>query len=119
MDSRAGKLDGRRKVAVAVALLVIGMALVLRWETAQHTITGLASRCAVSKTVDCDKVQASNYASVFGLPLSVWAMVGHATLLVLVLARRVALAALLATFNLVVGLFMAYVSFFKIGAVCL
>jgi uncharacterized membrane protein len=98
---------------------VVLLALVLRWESAQHTITRLASRCAISEAIDCDKVQASSYASVLGVSLAVWAAVGHLILIGWLLAGRLVLAGVLAVFNLLLALFLAYVSFVEIGAVCL
>ncbi len=109
----------RRNAALAVAGLVVLLALILRWETAEHEITGEASRCAISQAVDCDKVQASSYSKVLGVPLAIWAAVGHLILIGWLLAGRIVLAGILAAFNLLLALFLAYVSFFKIGAVCL
>ena len=107
--------NARRNATVAVAGIVVLLALVLRWESAGHEITGEASRCALSEAVDCDKVQASSYAKVLGVPLSVWAAVGHLILIGLVLTGRLVLAGMLVVLNLLLALFLAYVSFFRIG----
>ena len=115
----------RHTAALAVAGLLVLLALALRWESAQHTITGLKSMCSRSATIDCDKVQASDYASLFGVSLSVWGMAGGLILLGwLIAAQRgfpslLTAAAALCAFNLCAAAYLAYVSAFVIGAVCL
>ena len=54
-----------------------------------------------------------------GVPLAVWAAVGHLILIGWLLAGRLVLAGMLAVFNLLLALFLAYVSIVEIGAICL
>jgi uncharacterized membrane protein len=118
----------RTTAVVVVALLAVLLGLVLRWETAGHQISGIASSCTLSPRIDCDKVQASRYSDVLGVPLSLWGAGGNLVLLAWVLASRrlgesgrglLGAAALLAAFGLLVSLYLLYVSLFEIGAVCL
>ena len=109
----------RTSTATAVAMLVIVLASALRFESARHEATGLKSKCSISQKIDCDKVQASDYASVLGVPLSVWAAAGHMVLIALLWGGALFPAALLAALNLCLSLYLAYVSFFVIDAICL
>jgi len=109
----------RRNAAIAVAALVVLTALVLRFETARHEITGEASSCSISKKFDCDAVQASGYGRIAGVSLSVWAAAGHLILIGWLLAGRTLLAGMLALFNLILALALIYVTVFLIGSFCL
>ncbi|MHC4224411.1 MAG: vitamin K epoxide reductase family protein, partial [Planctomycetota bacterium] len=119
-------LSRARTIAIAiVALLATLLGLALRWETARHQISGLASSCTISETIDCDKVQSSEYSSILGVSLSVWGAAGNLILLSWILAARrgfgslLAAAGLLAAFSLCVSLYLFYVSWFELEAVCL
>jgi len=114
----------RTGIAAAVAVLTIAAAVVLRWESAHHEITGAASSCVISEKVDCDRVQASSYAKVLGVSLSTLGAAALLVLLVWLLAGRrsptlLVAAGALALFNLAFALYTAYVSWFVLGAVCL
>ncbi|MHC4547479.1 MAG: vitamin K epoxide reductase family protein [Planctomycetota bacterium] len=115
----------RSHLAVGLALLTAVLALVLRFETARHEATGRASSCRWSERVDCDLVQASAYAKVFGVSLSTWGAAGSLVLVAwLIGARRLGPTLLvgagaLAAFNFLVALLTAYLSWFELGAVCL
>jgi protein-disulfide isomerase len=114
----------RFKVALVCAALTALFALVLRWETALHEISGRASSCSISETVDCDKVQASAYGRLFGVSLSAWGLAAGLILLGWLLAARrsgptlLAAAGVLAAFNLLAAGCAAYVASFVLGAVC-
>ena len=105
--------------ALAVAALAVLLSLVLRWETFHHTVTGEASSCTISETIDCDRVQDSKYARPLGVSLSVWGAVGFAILFLWLLQGYLAAAAALAAGCAVASLALAYISFVEIGAVCL
>ena len=115
----------RSNAAIALALLTALLALVLRWETARHEITGQASSCRVSETLDCDAVQASAYAKLLGVSLSTWGAAGSLILAGwLVAARRghdslLAAAGGLVAFNLLAALYTASVAWFDLGKLCL
>jgi len=110
----------RLRIAAGVAAAGILLSVTLRWESARHTITGEASRCAISAAFDCDKVAASEYSRALGLPLSTW---GAAYFLVLLLwlldGRGSGGSRVLAALGLPVVAFLAYVSRFEIGSLCL
>ncbi|MHC4972515.1 MAG: vitamin K epoxide reductase family protein [Planctomycetota bacterium] len=114
----------RFNVALVCVALTALLALVLRWETALHEISGRVSSCSISESVDCDRVQASVYANVFGVSLSTWGLAGSLVLLGWLLAARrtgstlLAAAGALAAFNLLAAGYTAYVSWFVLDAVC-
>ncbi|MHC4134128.1 MAG: vitamin K epoxide reductase family protein [Planctomycetota bacterium] len=114
----------RFNVALVCAALTALLALVLRWETALHEISGRVSSCSISETVDCDRVQASAYARVFGVSLSAWGLAGSLILVGWLLAARragstlLAAAGALAAVNLLAAGYTAYVSWFVLDAVC-
>ena len=114
----------RFNVALVCIALTALLALVLRWETALHEISGRASSCSISESVDCDKVQASVYGKMFGVSLSTWGRAGSLILLGWLLAARrtgstlLAAAGALAAFNLLAAACAAYVAWFVLDAVC-
>jgi len=69
------------------AALVLGLAglvvalLLVRLHGEAHA--GLTSFCAVSETVNCDKVALSPYSVVLRLPVAVWGAIGYALMLTL------------------------------------
>ena len=109
----------RIRAALAVAALAVLLSLTLRWETFHHTVTGEASSCTISETIDCDRVQNSKYARPLGVSLSVWGAVGYTLLFLWLVQAYLAAAAVLAAGSAVASLVLAYISFFEIGAICL
>jgi uncharacterized membrane protein len=63
-----------------VAGLVVALVLV-RLHGEAHA--GMTSFCAVSETVNCDKVALSPYSVVLRLPVAVWGAIGYALMLTL------------------------------------
>jgi protein-disulfide isomerase len=62
-------------VALALGLAGVGVSIALtRLHADAHA--GVASFCAISDTVNCDKVATSAYAVALGLPVSVWGILG-------------------------------------------
>jgi uncharacterized membrane protein/predicted DsbA family dithiol-disulfide isomerase len=114
----------RFHAALVCTALTALLALVLRWETALHEISGRVSSCSISESVDCDRVQATTYARVLGVSLSTWGLAGSLVLLGWLLAARrtgptlIAAAGALATFQVLVAGYTAYVSWFVLHAVC-
>ncbi len=110
----------RLRIAAGVAAAGLLLSVVLRWESARHAITGEASRCAISAAFDCDKVAASDYSRALGLPLSTWGAAYFLLLLLLLLdGRGSGGSRVLAALGLPVAAFLAYVSWFEIGSLCL
>lgn len=115
----------RLRVALVCAALTAILALVLRWETALHEISGRASSCTISETVDCDRVQGSVYGKMLGVSLSAWGLAGSLVLVGWLLAARrtgettfLAAAGALAAFNVLAACYTAYVATFVLEAVC-
>jgi uncharacterized membrane protein/predicted DsbA family dithiol-disulfide isomerase len=115
----------RFRVALACAALTALLALVLRWETALHEVSGRASSCSISETVDCDRVQASVYGKMLGVSLSAWGLAGSLVLVGWLLAARrtggntlLTAAGALAAFNVLAACYTAYVSWFVLEAIC-
>jgi uncharacterized membrane protein len=113
------------RIAIVCALIACGLALFLRYETAVHEISGAASSCNISAQFDCDAVQTSVYAKLFGLSVSLLAAAGSALLAILLLlvarfgdGMRVA-AGLLALANGLVSLVYLGISVFVLGVSCL
>jgi uncharacterized membrane protein/predicted DsbA family dithiol-disulfide isomerase len=74
------------RLAFAAALLLaaagLAVSLVLvRLHSQAHA--GIASFCAISETVNCDKVAMSPFSVVFRLPVAVWGALGYAAALLL------------------------------------
>jgi uncharacterized membrane protein len=109
----------RLRAAVAVALLAAALGAALRFESARHVATGAASSCSFSTRFDCDKVQESAWSYLLGLPLSTWAVIAHLTLAGWLVSGRLVLAGMGTVAGLIVAGFLAWVSFFRIGALCL
>jgi len=115
----------RTRAALVVTLLTALVALWLRYETAYHRATGADSTCHFSETLDCDAVQASEYADVLGVSLSTWGAVASLVLFTWVwLARRrggtlLAAAGALAALGFLAVLVTAALSWFVLGKVCL
>jgi uncharacterized membrane protein len=113
------------RIAIACSLIACLLGLVLRYETAVHEITGAASSCTISAEIDCDAVQTSVYAKLFGVSVSIWAAAGSALMATLLLlvprfgdGMRVA-AGLLGLFNGVTSLIYLFISLFVLGINCL
>jgi len=91
--------------------------------------SGYTSFCNVSSTINCDQVLGSPYASMFGVGLGWFAMATYAAIAVALqvtarapaaTARRLLQAACVAIFMAAgFSAYMAYLSFFVIGAICL
>src|SRR5512136_991915 len=65
---------------LSAAGLVVALVLV-RLHSQAHA--GVASFCAISETVNCDKVAMSPFAVVLRLPVAVWGALGYGVALVL------------------------------------
>ena len=109
-------------VAVALAQLYVHSQLVA-------TRGAYTSFCNVSSTVNCDAVLMSAYGTLFGVPVSAWALASYTLLVILLFRRRGAVGAArtqasrlflgLALWNAVFSLYMAGLTVFAIGAICL
>lgn len=74
----------RAAFTVALLLAAAGLAVSLvlvRLHSQAHA--GIASFCAISETVNCDKVAMSPFSVVFRLPVAVWGAIGYGLALVL------------------------------------
>jgi protein-disulfide isomerase len=112
--------------AAAAAGLVIALVLVR-----QHALAhaGVASSCAISEYVDCDRVATSRFSVVLGLPVAAWGALGYGLALLLSLAglrsgrRRegwpAGLLLLVSAAAAAASLALAAVSELAIGALCL
>ncbi len=119
---------GALVVSLLLALAGLGIALFLtRLHAQAHA--GVASFCAISETVNCDKVATSRYSVALGLPVSVWGAIGDGLMAVLAawgLRRRrphpgwpSGLLFFTAAAALLVSIALALVSKLAIGAWCL
>lgn len=117
---------------LALALVAAGLALavVLTDNYYRHVLTGQASGCSISAYVDCDRVSASDYAAVAGVPISALAIAvygAQAVLLALPLLRpmrrltavNLEAATVLAALTTAVALLLAALAALVIRALCL
>ncbi len=114
------------RAALVLALVAVGFGVFMRYEAAQHEMTGEASACVVSKTWDCDKVQSSAYSKVAGVSLSLWGAASHLVLALLLTAwlrhkeaTFLWLSAGVALLNVGAAGTAFYIAKFKLGAFCL
>lgn len=90
---------------------------------------GYASFCDINATVSCTQVYQSAYGSVYGVPVALGGVIWFAAVLLLTYASAQAPRAsaphvagyllVWSTVGLAVAMYMAYASFFVLGAVCL
>jgi protein-disulfide isomerase len=115
-------------VAAALAAAGLVLALVLVRQHAQAH-AGVASSCAISEYVDCDRVATSRFSVVLGLPVAAWGVLGYGLALLLSLAglrpgrRRegwpAGLLLLVAAGAAGASIALAAVSELAVGALCL
>jgi len=118
------RFEPRFLPAALLLVLAVGLAVFMRVEAAQRVATGEASTCRINETLDCDRVQSSAGGSFLGVSTSTWGAAGNLIALAWLLAARrrpglLPLAGLLVVANALVGLFMFWVSWRRIGAFCL
>jgi uncharacterized membrane protein/protein-disulfide isomerase len=115
----------RLKLAIACALIACGLGLMLRYETAIHEITGADSSCTVNEKINCDAVQSSKYAKLFGVSVSLLAVAGSALFAILLLLRprfgetMLVIAGLFGGLNALTSLVYLGISLFVLGVNCL
>jgi len=118
----------RRALALALVLAIAGIAVsasLVRLHARAHA--GYTSFCAISETVNCDRVATSRYSVLLGVPVAVWGVLGYsaaAALAAWALARGAAgraRGALLVVAGVAVAasIALAFVSKALIGAWCL
>jgi protein-disulfide isomerase len=123
-------MSRRPALLAAAALAAVGFvlaAVLARQHADAHA--GIASFCAISEYVNCDRVATSGYSIVLGLPVATWGMLGYGLAVVLAAAglrpgrRRerwpAGLLFLVAAVAAVVAVVLALVSELAIGALCL
>jgi uncharacterized membrane protein/2-hydroxychromene-2-carboxylate isomerase len=131
-DPRAAAAPPAPRAAVwaALALGLLGLALAIalaRLHVRAHA--GESSFCAISETVNCDRVATSPYSVLLGLPVAIWGAIGFGLIAALAasgLSRRrphpgwpAGLLVLLATASVAASVALALVSEVAIGAWCL
>lgn len=114
--------------AAALAAAGFVLAVVLARQHA-HAHAGIASFCAISEYVNCDRVATSRFSVVLGIPVAIWGMLGYGLALLLALAglrprpRRegwpAGLLFIVAAGAAAVAVALALVSELAIGALCL
>jgi uncharacterized membrane protein len=92
------------------ALLGLAISAYLTWV---H-YTGIEPVCTIS---DCERVQSSDYAELYGIPVAVLGVVGYAAILAS-LRARVELTAVLAFVAVDFSAYLTWAELFKIEAIC-
>ncbi len=131
--SRSPGPRARAALLIAVAALAAG-ALAASVELTRvhyltHTDPSYRSVCAINEKVNCETVAQSPWSVLLGLPVSVWSLVAFGCLLALALwglhRRRLhsawpdGILLLAALFATGVSTAMAYISYFRIDALCI
>lgn len=98
-------------------LLLAGYLTVLHFQ-AGSSGSFESALCGAGTTVNCNLVLGSAYATLFGLPVALYAMATYAALLASTFLATYAPLLLLCGWVLVFSVYMAALSFLSIGAVC-
>jgi protein-disulfide isomerase/peroxiredoxin len=118
------------KLLLVVLALAAGIATYLGWAHIQlaHGSGAFESLCAVGETFDCDKVNTSAWSELMGLPISLWALPVYGAMAVLAVRGRQGsergrkargALTLLSGWNVLVSIFLGYISATQVGAFCL
>ncbi len=127
----AGRTAGIERGIWATLALSAAIALVQIYLHAQLTAThgSYTSFCNVNSAVNCDAVLMSTYGKLLGIPVAAWGFLSYLLLAILLFrrgrtvgsarSRTTVLALGLALWNLAVSVYMAAISTFVIGILCL
>lgn len=121
-----------RPLALAFTLLCLGGLAIsvelTRVHVGVHTDPAFETACAISDTVNCETVALSPLSVFAGLPVSVWGILGYATMAAIAasaLGRQaprtpwaLGLLLLLTAFSAAVSILLAYVSAARIASLC-
>ncbi len=139
MSGKKNKVERRKSASVAVgqaasplaagplmltrilALLGLGIGVYLSVMHYQAEAEALVTAhfCQAGSVIDCTSVLNSAYATLFGMPVALWAAGAYLITLVLAFRPRVAALLFVCSWLCVFGLYMAAVSLFQLQAVCL
>jgi len=134
MSSRTDQPSLRRGwsllVLIPVLLLSAGVAAYLGWVhmVLTHGASAFESACNLGGSFDCDKVNTSQWSELLGMPVSFWAVPLYVAMGWLAVVGRRAdprgersrgALTLVAGWNVLVSLILAYISLFVIEYVCL
>lgn len=111
------------KLAWTIALLALAGVVVSGFSLSHHFApSDESSFCAVDETFNCDLVNKSIYARLFGVPVALIGLVGYALLLALAFVRGRRghwLLALGALGGLGFALYLTYIEAFILGVYCI
>lgn len=121
----------RRLLVVIGAICCIGVMLAI-FSTVQHFRLARQgfeneSFCVISEKINCDLVNGSSYSEVFGVPVAWWGMIYYGALAFMsflsAFSKRerrqtVSIAWFMAMAGIPYCLYLAYIAYFVIGAVC-
>lgn len=102
-------------------LAVLGLGIGAYLSVLHYQADGLVTShfCQPGSVIDCTSVLNSTYASLFDLPVAVWATAAYAVTLVLAFIPQALGLLFVCSWLAVFGLYMAAVSFFQLQSVCL
>jgi vitamin-K-epoxide reductase (warfarin-sensitive) len=113
-----------RRILLAMAVLAAAGAVVSSVSLYHHYGTSQTSFCDFAENFNCDIVNRSRYAMVFGIPVALIGICGYVVLLVLATryrsqARTPAVLLSAATLGLGFAFYLTYVEAFVLGAWCI
>lgn len=115
-----------RRLLQAIFLLALLGILVSAYAAYQHYRPAGTSFCNINSAVSCDIVNKSRYSEIAGVPVAVIGILGYALLAAIALALwkgamgrgGIVLLALMASGALVFSLYLTFIEFFRLGALC-
>lgn len=133
-EASSSPKDARRTWSIAlVAILLLSIVgAVINVESTEVYVNlrvapdDFVSACNISETINCDAVERSAWATLWGVPTALWAVMGYLVIVALAAAglllrrrrREHGLLLLLSGACVAFGLFLAWLMAFEIGAWC-
>jgi len=131
-ESTERRRDLRWSIALTAMILLSAVGIVVNIESTEVYMNlriapdDFVSSCNINERINCEEVEKSEWAALFGIPTALWAIVGYGVIGGLALVglctrrrrRERGLLFLLSAFSLGLGIFLIYLMAFVIGSWC-